>query len=349
MTARNILVLPLSLVSVLLLMPVLMVGGGLWIIVALTKWITRIIEPISRPWDQILEHEPIIGWKQKPNLNTWHLAAGDDVCHTVTDDQGWMGKSSLEESDIVVFGDSFAFCYGVDIEESFVSINPTLKVKSIGSNGYSMVQSVLLMRQLSSQLKGKTIVWFVCVENDIQDNVRPYLACQKYRAPFVRKNARTDKWEIVTDHVNSSPWFCPPLREDYAAFFPQLFMSTPIASYAYSACEYLMQEAQMVCQDVGARLVVMTIPKKHQLSLDGIKLIANRLRDKTQFHPEYLDDQFQIMCNQLNIGFVSLSKVLRLKDYRAFDWHWNKEGHQKVSRVLSDIFEQYENEALHSK
>jgi hypothetical protein len=77
----------------------------------------------------------------------------------VSDAQGWPGTASIAES--VVFGDSYSFGYGVNVEASFFSeCHCQARIKAIGAPAYNMVQEVLLMHQLSSHLSGKLVVWF---------------------------------------------------------------------------------------------------------------------------------------------------------------------------------------------
>ncbi len=58
-----------------------------------------------------------------------------------------------------------------------------------------MVQSVLLMEQFAERLAGKLVVWFVCLENDLEDNLAP--AMWRYRSPFVRPSRQRGEWEIA--------------------------------------------------------------------------------------------------------------------------------------------------------
>ena len=91
----------------------------------------------------------------------------------VTDRDGWPGAGSLDDAKVVVIGDSFAFGYGVDTNRSFAALTPSLAVKAIAAPGYSMVQGVRLMEQLGERLRGKLVLWFIFLENDLQDNLAP--------------------------------------------------------------------------------------------------------------------------------------------------------------------------------
>jgi hypothetical protein len=104
----------------------------------------------------------------------------------------------MEQADTVVFGDSFAFGYGVDDTDHFANHVPRHAVKAIASPAYSMVHGLLWMERLADRLADKTVIWLVYSGNDLVDNLRPAMAT--YRMLFVREHDGT--WEIVTDHVS---------------------------------------------------------------------------------------------------------------------------------------------------
>ena len=207
---RAILAAITTLVSLLCVAPVLVLVLPFWAI----AWLTRAIAPLfERPhvlWQHLIEYDPHIGWKPKANLDAYYLAHRDDMLtpyHIITDAQGWPGTTSLAASQIVVFGDSFAFGYGVDIDVSYAVLHPHIRIKAIAAPGYNMVQELLLMRQLSLQLRDKLVVWFIYLENDLFDNLMPNLL--HYRMPFVRSSNGKDEWHIVTHHISPTCGITP--------------------------------------------------------------------------------------------------------------------------------------------
>ena len=159
--ARNILAVLVALGSLPVIVPILVLAVLFWLVSSITQTIASFAQRKHVPWNAIIQFESIIGWKTKPNLNTHYLAMGNDVCHVETDSHGWVGNSAISESDVVVFGDSYAFAYGVDPCDAYFHIDSSLKIKAICSTGYDMVQEVLIMREWSSQLAGKLVVWFI--------------------------------------------------------------------------------------------------------------------------------------------------------------------------------------------
>lgn len=203
--ARFFLALALASLGYILVLPIALIALSKWGLVKIVHLLTLWLEPRYISWDQVFHFDPHIGWKPKPNLDTYSLARWDDVYHILTDQDGWPGNSPIDESDVIVFGDSFAFGYGIDSNKSYLHLNPRLRIKAIACPGYNMVQELLLMRQYSDKLKNKLVLWFIYLENDIYDNLMPWaMGC--YRTPFLRQTKDMEGWEIVTNHLNPDPW-----------------------------------------------------------------------------------------------------------------------------------------------
>lgn len=338
----------MAIVCMPIVIPIIVLAFPFWLMSSMTQVVARHAQRKPLPWSRIIQFEPTVGWKVKPNLNTRYLALGDDVCHIMTDSQGLLGKTSLEDSDLVVFGDSFAFAYGVDIRDAYFSLNPNLKIKAICSPGYDMVQELLLMRKFASQLKDKLVVWFVCLENDLYDNLKPNSQHPQhvYRTPFVRSINEGMSWEIMANHVSATKWTYPTLKTLYAETFAKLCTPSPFSRHLYSACQFLLREGSEVCTKAGARLVIVTIPNKLQLSDRGLSRIASKLSNKQDFDPDYPDHQFKALCQQLTIPFFPAKRYLRNSDYKEFDWHWTKSGHQHMAQLIREVHEAYRADTL---
>jgi hypothetical protein len=139
-----------------LLLPVALATGLAILFAAAVRGLGRAMESRFVPWPDLMMFDAALGWRPRPGLDTHYLAELDDVFRVVTDREGWPGHGSVEASEAVVIGDSFAFGYGVDTHKSFAEITPGLRVKGVGAPGYSMVQGVLLMEQSGSSSR-KTI------------------------------------------------------------------------------------------------------------------------------------------------------------------------------------------------
>jgi hypothetical protein len=200
-----------------------------------------------------------------------------------------------------------------------------------------MVQELLLMRQLSLQLRDKLVVWFICLENDLYDNLRPDKPGY-YRTPFVRNLNGEDKWEIVTSHVCPAKWSFSSIQRPYYAMLARLCTPSSLAQRAYSACNFLISEASALCKGAEAQLVVMTIPNKNQLSQHGREFLMSHLTEVDAFNPELPDLKFGEICRQWDVPFLSAMTFLQADDYKEFDTHWNEWGNRKVAKMLDHLY-----------
>jgi hypothetical protein len=325
-----------ALVGLPVTIPLVLLALPFWVVASLTRALCRPFESQAVSWQDVIEFDPIIGWKPRKGLDTFcSFEAG--TFHVRTDPQGWPGKSSIAESQIVVFGDSFAFGYGVNAEAMFSELNPKLHIKSIGAPGYNMAQELMLMRQFSSQLQGKLVVWFIYMGNDLWENLQPNM--HSYRTPFVREVKGTAGWEIVTTHISPTKWhyhFADTLRA--AERFAGVFSGTTFLSQRmYSACEFMISQGRDVCHQVGARLVVMTIPVALQVSRsDWERSMADR-PDAKLLDPDLPDQKMREICSKLGVHFIAAKDFLSTRDYIPVEGHWNERGHQRVATALWNL------------
>jgi hypothetical protein len=324
-------------VGLTLALPVLALALLFLAVSRLAQLIARKIEPRALPWPQLIEFDPVLGWRPKLNLKAQHMA--DDVFDITTDAQGFRGRVNLADSKIVVFGDSFAAGYGIDDKDFFANLDLELGIKTVGINGYSMVQPVLLMQQLAEQLRGRLVVWFVYHGNDLYDNLSPDM--YGYRAPFVREANGTGDWEIVTHHINPTRW---PLTDvarmkglHYHARLAELCSPTFLSQRAYSACEFLIRRGRDICEHAGAKLVVLTIPDTAQLTEQGVKYLISRGADLKSFDVDYPDKMVGAICGRLGVPFVATRNLMDATHYKTGDCHWNRKGHRRIAEILASI------------
>jgi len=328
---------------VILLLPVFVFTAFAVVFASIVRAIARLLEPSFTPWGELLAFDSRLGWRAKPNLNTYYCAEQDDVFSIVTDEEGWPGRRTLDESKVVVIGDSFAFGYGVDTTRSFAEVNPALQVKATGAPGYSMVQGLVLMEQLEQRLEGKVVVWFVCLENDLQDNLTPEM--RQHRTPFVRFDDQHGRWEIVDTHLERAEWAAS--NSDVRRLFPRMCTPGPLADRAYSACDYLIERAQASCAQVGAQLVLVTIPHPMQLTKRGVAQLAT-LSGSPELCDENLPDRrFEESCRKHGVPMVAGMRYLSRSDYKRREaFHWNEQGHRRIAEVLGELYTSFSSGTL---
>lgn len=323
-----------GLFGILLGIPVILVGSPFWAVAFLTRACSRLLEPRSKPWEQLIEFDPTVGWKLKPNLKT-HCSFVTGVFSLKTDLQGWRGTASIAESKVVVFGDSYAFGYGIDEKALFSEIKPRLRIKAVGAPGYNMVQGLLWMSQLAPQLRGKLVVWFICLGNDLYDNLQPNM--QSYRVAFVREVNGEEGWEIVTRHITPSMWPYNVDRDQERVRngrYTAAFGTTSLSRRVYSACDFLIEKGRDACAEAGARLVIMTIPLMSQFKRSVWDRSLSRFGDPTSFDPDLPDQKLAEICRKLGVPFVAGKDYLDVGDYISEDGHWNRRGHRRIAQLL---------------
>jgi len=320
--------------GLVLAIPAILILVPIWWIDLLVRLFRRALEPTPIGWEEIIEYAPEVGWKPKAGISAHVLNFNRDTWQLTTDADGWRGKGSVEQADAVVFGDSYAFGYGVDDEEFFADLPGDMRIKSIGSPAYSLVHSLLWMERMAPQLEGKLVVWLVYNGNDLADNVHP--AQNQYRSPFVRIAAGDSACELVTEHVDSSPWTLNS-REGGMAAFIELCSPTEQSRRAFQACDFLIRRANDVCREAGARLVVMSIPDLSHLSRLALARELEKSQHAAHFDEEVPDRELQAICDRVGLPFVPLAVHMDTADYLERDFHWSPRGHRKVARLIGEL------------
>ena len=111
---RTLLTLAGAGIGSLLVIPVVVAGLPFWLVALLTRMLKPWIAPRVVQWTELIQFDPMVGWKPKPGAHAVCEAPHADVFYVKTDEEGWRGPAPLDDSQLVVFGDSYAFGYAVD-------------------------------------------------------------------------------------------------------------------------------------------------------------------------------------------------------------------------------------------
>jgi hypothetical protein len=326
-----------ALVGLMALLPLLVLSLPFILVSFFTKAICRWFEPHCVPWPKILEYHSVLGWKPRPNLNL-HCSFPAGMFHLKTDANGWRGQTNIDDAQMIVIGDSFAFGYGVDDKDAFFSLNHSdLRIKVIGSPGYNMAQEIIWMRQLFPHLRGKLVVWFICLSNDLYDNLLPNL--YTYRTPFVRQVNGNGRWEIVSNHLAPVSW---PFRHERNFRHEEkvwaVFGNSRLSERAYSACEFLIKEARDICRSADAQLTLITIPWTIQFSTAEWESRVRQFGDPALFDRYLPDRRLGEICSQLGVGLICAREHMDPQDHIPGEGHWNKKGHRRVAEILNALY-----------
>ncbi len=111
--ARLLIAAVMAVLCLILLLPVFVVAGALLLFASCVRAIGRLLEPSFVPWTELMTFDRDAGVAAAAQTSTRIIwPQRDDMFRVVTDREGWPGTRSLDESAVVVIGDSFAFGYG---------------------------------------------------------------------------------------------------------------------------------------------------------------------------------------------------------------------------------------------
>jgi hypothetical protein len=328
-----------SLLALFISLPILVIGLPFWFVVILQRAlyiVLRRARPLPSKWDALIQYDPLIGWKPKPNMKTYARDMGGNYYKLTTDEYGWRKSlNGSEGHDVIVFGDSFAFGFGANDREFFANIVSTPRIKVIGANGYNMVQQLMLMKEYKSLLRGKMVIWFVYHGNDLYENLTPNM--RQYRMPFIRELNGSSEWEIVTSHVNPSYWSINT-NLDYYGKLAEICSNTPLSKRAFAACNFLIKKAKEICDLENARLIIFSLPDIAQIDTRQIAELAEKSPDKTTFDPDLPDRELKNICESHRISFYTIKDYLTPDHYLHNDVHWNRMGNRKVAELIKEEY-----------
>lgn len=187
---------------------------------------------------------------------------------------------------------------------------------------------------MAPELAGKDVAWFVYCGNDLHETLMPSMG--QYRMPFLREKG--DDWEIATEHISDEPW---PFKSssNYHAWLAEMSCNTVASRRIFSAVDYLIKQASEVCGRVDARLTVISIPMRVQLSGRGRAKLRSLAPDPASFEVSRPDARLAESCGSAGVRFISLRGALAPRHYLLRDIHWSRPGHRRVGRLLSELFE----------
>jgi hypothetical protein len=328
-----------SFIALLVSLPLLVLSSPFWFVGIGQRVIGRLLRRVQGKavqWDALLAFEPAIGWKPRPNLRACALDLAGNRFSLTTDGDGWRTIIARSQGhDVFVFGDSFAFGFGASDKTFFANILAEPRIKSIGANGYSLVQELLLMERYSDQIKGRTVIWFVYHGNDLLENLTPNM--RRYRMPFVRQKPDSEEWEITNAHVSEKPWTIG-VRRDYYGRLAEICCETDLSRKAFSACDFLIRRGKALCDRVGARLVVVSLPDVLQIDESRVELLAKKAPDPVSFDAHRPDRQLETICSGLGVEFRTTKGILTPEHFIRGDVHWNASGNRRVAELIRDIY-----------
>ncbi len=321
--------------GLVLIIPALLFAVPIWAIGIFRKIIIS-FAPKNSEWEDIILFDPQLGWKAKPNVNT--RMKTDNSYTVITGKDGWRGNYSLDKSNTLVIGDSFVFGQGTDEKQHFAGLTQLATVKPIGAPGYGVTHYLLLLKNLTKELNGKLVIWFVFTGNDYREAIRP--TSYGYHFPFTYRDQSTGSYKINTGGIseNKLPF---NFEKGYKTSMPELadlYYKNYFSDYAYGAFEYLLKEARDHCEKNGAKFAIMTIPLWWVEDKEAINKVKRHCGKPEDFSPKYPDKITTEICKRHSIPFRAGTEFFIRENFLPNDFHFSNSGNKKASAIIDELY-----------
>jgi hypothetical protein len=277
------------------------------------------------------------------------------------DRYGFRNAQEFKHAPIVLVGDSFVEGYKVT-QDATVSarLSGLLEedVCNLGQCDFGPCQEVLAVRRFARPLHPRVVAWFFFEGNDLEDideyeeatndwyryscrfdsySNRSFCNIVRWRLAEWLKRYRRPDLEQVRKHSGTLK---PAAGGPTTIYFglPSVKLGRHEQDLL-TKTQWMLGEAKSLCEQVGAKFVVVSVPLKQRVYRDLCDLPADAAPGIAELND--LPDRLADCCRTLEIPFLDLAPALKKAagqgtlTYFVDDEHWSPEGHAVVAEELA--------------
>lgn len=295
------------------------------------------------------QYDPRYGWSHLPRTHGHFTAEEGRETSVAINAKGFRGPDreySRNDSSrrVIVLGDSMAFGFGVDYDDTFGKqlerLMPGLEVINLGVSGYSTDQELLLYRDEGYKYQAD-LVLVVVAANDLASNARTLEYLIYGKPAFI---VRGEDLLLINQPVGRVSW----VRRHAVQVAWRSYVLTEVQRLIYRLGERrtLAVQSQTRQGSVGKADTTQTFLRSTTWQLTT-RLLREFKRDATRHGSRllvvfvdgvHLSKEAENYLREFDVDSIVLDEYLDIRDtafHLADGIHWNPAGHDVVARVLS--------------
>lgn len=285
---------------------------------------------------KLYEPDDVLGWKVLPNLRVERFEEGV-FWHIITDEQGSRSSRAWDKQasrKILITGDSFAFGYGINIEERFDTYisaqKPDWSLVNIAGPGYGPGQQLIAARKYFGDLDENDFFIILTSANDFYDVLK------QSHAGRAKPWFELDENGGLVEHRPTLGWQEVLRDKSYLVALVMLSRESGYDDYPIEKIEY------------GTRIyhTLIKAETKDLIQRGIIVIIAYHGADLIYDENvrEVIRNSFEEGCRIEGINCLSLDESLAYpsENFLKEDGHWSGNGHLIVGKVLLEYLSRFE-------